>query len=76
MLENVPHFNVSNFLSRAKIYYADINPIDNPVYTRTIKLGECTVELFSKYDKITDVHARKVHNKLKGAIWSTLNEQH
>ena len=44
MLENVPHFNVSNFLSRAKIYYADINPIDNPVYPRTIKLGEYMVE--------------------------------
>ena len=44
MLENVPHFNVFNFLSRTKIFYADINPIDNPVYTRTIKLGEYMVE--------------------------------
>ena len=72
--EKIPHFNLTIFLSKGKISYPDITPTDSPVYPRMVMLGKCFTGYNSKHEKVTDSHARRVHEKLKGAIRYTLGK--
>ena len=66
--EKIPQFNLSNVLSKGRIIFPDIMPTDNPVCSRMIMIGKCFVWCNRKHEKITDSHARRIYDKLKGTI--------
>ena len=72
--EKIPHFSLTIFLSKGKISYPAITPTDNPVCHRIMMLGKCIAGCNSKHEKITESHARRVYDNLKGAIRSTLGK--
>ena len=73
--EKIKYFNLSNFLMKSKVSYADITPKDKPVCPRIMILGKFFVGCNGTHSKITDDHAKKVHDKIKSAIRSTINGQ-
>jgi len=73
--DKIKYFNLSNFFTKAKVSYADITPKDKPVYPRMMVLGKCFVGCNGTHSKITDDHAKKVHDKIKSAIRATISGQ-
>ena len=73
--EKIKYFNLSNFLTKSKVSYADVTPKHKPVCPRMMILGKFCVGYNGTHSKITDDYAKKVHDKIKSAIRSTINGQ-
>ena len=76
VLAKINFFSLAQFLKRAKIDYQDITPTERPkLCSRIMLLGKCFEGCQREHTSIPDSWAKKVVEKLKNQIATSMNER-
>ena len=76
VLAKIDFFGLAQFLKRAKIDYQDITPTERPkLCSRMMLLGKCFEGCQLEHTSIPDSWAKKVVEKLKSQIATSMHER-
>ena len=76
VLAKIDFFGLAQFLKRAKIDYQDITPTERPkLCSRMMLLGKCFEGYQREHTSILDLWAKKLVEKLKSQIATSMQER-